>query len=183
MAQITNMVLDRLTDHLGRYMRDELTEDSPLRAKVVKKGLLQQGKLENITQIGVTGGDHELPDDVDGIVTMDKLPNIGMNFPPREIGGGQIWMRRGVVRLECFYIRPVNNEKFNEDRAHEVAYDTLGRVMDLIEGCPVAGLKDDYNERVIKIFCYANTFFESGGPPNNYIFRGKIFWAIYTERP
>jgi hypothetical protein len=92
-------------------------------------------------------------------------------------------MRRGVAKLECFYIRPVSSEKFNEDRAHEIAYDTLGRLMSVIETAPVEGITDDFGEKVIKIFCYANTFFESGGPPNNYIFRGKVFWAIFTERP
>lgn len=180
MSQIVDMILDTLVEHYTQHMKDEIPEDDPTRVRVVKKGLLQAGKLENIIQIGITGGDHELPDDIDGIVTMDKLPDVGMEFPHREIGGGQIWMRRGVIRLECFFIR---GPKMTEDEAHRVAYDTLGRTLSLVETAPVSGLLDDFGERALTAHCYANTFFESGGPPNNFIFRGKIFWAVYTERP
>jgi hypothetical protein len=183
MSQIMNLVLDALVEHVNQYMHDDLPEDDPIRAKVVKKGLLQTGKLENITQIGITGGDHEKPDDLDAIMGMESLPDIGFTIPAREIGGGQIWMRRGVAKLECFYTRPLNNEKLTEDRAHEVAYETLGRLLSVIETAPVRGLVDSYGEKAFEIFCYSNTFFESGGPPNNYIFRGKVLWAILTERP
>lgn len=178
--QIVNMVLDKGVAHFLLHMKDELTADNPIQADVVKKGLLQTDKTTSNIQIGISGGDHDLPEDQDGIVTLEKLPKIGIVIPAREVGGGQIWMRRGIVRLECFFI----NEKFNEDRAHEVAYDALGRCMELVETMPITGLVDDFGERVATpAYCYANSYFESGGPPNQYIFRGKINWAFFSERP
>lgn len=179
MTQVVNMVLDQLVEYLTQYMITDLAEDNPIRADLVKKGLLQENKVESNIQIGVSGGDHDQPDDMDGIITLDKLPDIGIDLPSREIGGTQLWMRRGVVRLECFFIA----EGYDEDTAHGIAYDCLGRVLELVGLAPVHGLTDEYGEKVIMIHCYANTFFESGGPPASYIFRGKIFWAIYTERP
>lgn len=179
MTHVIPMTMDRIVEHLTTYMIDTVDPNDPTRVDVVKLGLLQTDKLERNVQIGVQGGDHDLPDEMDGILTLEKLPKIGIFYEPREIGGGQAWMRRGVAKLECFYIQ----ENLDEHTAHIVAYDTLGKLMSLIETAPVAGLVDDFGERVITIHCYANTFFQSGGPPSSYIFRGKVSWAIYTERP
>lgn len=179
MAHIVPMIQRALVDHLHEFMVVEVDPGDPTKVDVVKMGLLQTDKLGKNIQLGVTGGNHELPDDVDGINTLEKLPKIGMFYHAREIGGGQVWMRRGTVRIECFYIQ----EKFTEEEAHTVAYDTLGKAMALIETAPVNGLVDDFGERAITIHCYSNTFFQSGGPPKSFIFRGNIFWAVYTERP
>ncbi len=176
MSQIVDMVLDEMVDFYTSQLSalaDELHPD------IIKKGLLQENKLESNIQLGIQGGDHELPDDMDAIITLDKLPDIGIYVPAREIGGGQIWMRRGVIRVECFYI----NEQLTEDEAHAQAYTVLGHVMSRVEDVPINGLTDEFGERAIRAFCYANTFFESGGPPTSFIFRGKVFFAFLTERP
>ena len=178
MTQIVNLVLDAFVQFYKEQLQDSLPVDDPLRPDIIKKGLLQQEKLESNIQLGVQGGDHDNPEDMDAIVTLDKLPDIGIYVPAREIGGGQIWMRRGVVRVECFYI----NEQLTEDEAHEQAYNVLGHVMRLVEDAPINGLVDDFSERAIRAFCYANTYFESGGPPTSFIFRGKVFFAFLTER-
>lgn len=178
MTMIVNMVLDRLLVHLTQKMQTDFPKNNPTRATVVKKGLLQQAKVENNIAIGIIGGDHEDPNYRDGIVTIETMQNIAQNFPAREIGGGQLWWRRGVVMIECFYIQ----QQLSETVAFEQSYDVLGRLLDQIEQAPVSGLVDSYGERAIKIYCHSNTFFESGGPPNQYIFRGKVFWSVMTER-
>ncbi len=150
-------------------------------AQLVKKGLLQTDKITKWIQVGITGGDHEDPEYIDGLVTMDQMKNISMDLAPiaREIGGGQAWYRRGVAKLECYFIK----QGLTEDIAFDAGYTVLGRLMSAIEQCPVAGITDDYGEQAVKLFCPANTYFESGGPPNQYIFRGKVFWVCWTERP
>lgn len=178
MSQIVNQILDAYVSHLTNAMITTQT-DTDLVADVVKKGLLQITKTTKNVQIGVTGGDHEDPNYRDAIVTVDDLPNAGFVIDPREIGGGQYWMRRFVAKLEVYWII----QRFNENVAHDKAYEILGRLMSNIENAPVNGLVDSYEERAIKPFLYANTFFQSGGPPASYIFRGKVQFQVLTERP
>lgn len=178
-TQILNLVLDELVSHLTLKCQTEIDVHDLTYADVVKKGLLQENKTQKNIAIGVTGGDHEQPDLMDGIATLETLPNIAMKIPPREVGGGEIWARRGVARLDCYFIR----ERLTESQAHEAAYNVLGRVMSEIPKAPVRGLVDSFGERCTLAFCYGNTFFESGGPPKAYIFRGKVLWLIFTERP
>jgi len=177
--QITNLILDKLLVEITKQMQTDLPIGDPTRAKVVKKGLLQQSKVENNIAIGIMGGDHEDPNYRDGIVTIEGMQNIAQDFPAREIGGGQLWWRRGIVSLECFYIQ----QQLTESQAHDQAYAVLGRLLSIIEAIPMYPLVDDFGEHAIKIYCHSNTFFESGGPPNQYIFRGKVFWTAITERP
>lgn len=178
-THIVPLILMAIRDDLKLHMMDEVAEDDVNRADVVKIGLLQESKTKKNIQLGITGGDHENPEEQDGISSIDKLPDIGFDLPVREIGGGKIWMRRGVVNIECFYVR----EKLDEESATLHAYAALGRAMEVIDNVKVAGLKDDFGERALFIDCYSNTYFESGGPPRTFIFRGKIMWAVYTEKP
>jgi len=179
MTQVVNLILDALVTHLTEVMQTNVSEADPTYVDVIKKGLLQSDKTQKNIQIGISGGDHEDPLYADGIVTLEKLPNVAFTLPAREIGGGQMWWRRGVAKLECFFIR----ENLTEDEAHVIAYDVLGRLLSSIEDTNLYGLTDDYGEHAIKVFCFGNTYFESGGPPKQFIFRGKILWQCLTERP
>lgn len=179
MSQVVNLILDKVVEHITLKCQTEIATNDLTRANVVKKGLLQEDKTKQKVLLAITGGDHDDPEYIDGVVSLEKLPNIAFKVPPREIGGGVMFWRRGIVRIECFYIR----DKLSEEDAHEKAYEVLGRVMSEIEKAPVNGLVDTYEEKAIKMFCLGNTFFESGGPPNQYIFRGKVFWECLTRRP
>jgi hypothetical protein len=178
MTQIINMVLDALVAHLTTTMITNIA-DKTTKATLVKKGLLQVDKIASPIEIGITGGDHENPDYRDGIVTLGSQDAIAMELPAREIGGGQFWVRRGVARLECFFV----TKNYSETVAHEKAYDILGRLSSEIEQCAIGGMTDDYGEIAGRMYCFGNTFFQSGGPPDQYIFRGKILWQFFTERP
>lgn len=178
-TQITNLVLDAFVAHLTTVCQTNISTTDLSYADVVKKGLLQENKTRKNIAIGLTGGDHEQPDLVDGIATLETLPNIAMKIPPREIGGGEIWARRGVAKLECFFIR----ERLTETEAFAAGYTVLGRVLSEIPKAPVRGLTDSFGEKCVLAYCYGNTYFESGGPPKAYIFQGKVMWLIFTERP
>lgn len=178
MAQIVDMILDRMVEHLTTVMITKIS-DPMQKASLVKKGLLQVNKIEKRIEIGVTGGDHEDPNYRDGIISLNDLPDIDQKFATREVGGGQTWYRRGVARLECYLL----TDGLAENEAFTRAYDILGRLMSSIEEIEIADLVDDFDERGIRIYCFGNTYFESGGPPSQYIFRGKVFWQALTERP
>jgi len=179
MTQIVNLILDRLVTHLTQVMQTDIPVDDLTYADLVKIGLLQENKTKMNIGLGITGGDHDNPDYTDGIVTLDDFKNIAFQLPAREIGGGQMWWRRGIVRLECFFIR----EKLEENTAFNAAYETLGRLLSNLEIISMHDLVDSFDERAIKLFCVGNTFFESGGAPRSFIFRGKVFWQVLTERP
>ncbi len=180
MSQITNLLLDRIVENLVANLNTGLVKTDLEYADIIKKGLLQQDKVQFNVQIGVQGGDHENPNYQDAIVTDRDLQDIGINWQSvaREIGGGQLWWRRGVVRIETFFVK----EGLKENPAHIAAYNILGRVMNLIEQTDLNGIVDSYGERAENIYVFKNTFFQSGGQPNTFIFRGRVFWACSTWR-
>ena len=178
MTQVVNLLLDALVTHLGTQMNDGLETTALNYVDNIKKGLLQENKLVKNVALGISGGDHDDPEYKDGIVTLEELKNIGFYVDPREVGGSQVWWRRGTIRVECFFIR----EGLTENQAFDAGYEVLGHLEDNIENLDVTGIVDTYGERAIKVFCYANTYFESGGPPKSFIFRGKVFWQCLTER-
>jgi len=173
------LLLNKMLEHLTVRMKEEIPDDDPTQADIVKIGLLTDSKTRKNIQLGIMAGDHDNPEELDGIVTLDKLPDIGMIFPAREIGGGQMWMRRGIVKIECFFIK----ERLTEAEATQRAYEVMGRLTQAIEETPIAEIpRDSFGERIITLHCYASTFFETGGPPTSYIFRGKALWAAFTEK-
>ena len=180
MTHVVNSIVDKMVEKLLLVMQTNIDEDEITYADIVKKGLVQENRAKKNVSIGVTPGDHDDPSYIDGILTLDKMPSIGVNYPVREFGGGQYWWRRGTVRIECFFIR----EKLEEPDAFIAAYEVLGRLMDNIETVDLSTVgPDSFGERPLNpIYCYGNTFFESGGAPKSFIFRGKVFWQCMTER-
>jgi hypothetical protein len=176
---IVNMLLDRILENVTLIMQTNVSPTDPLYADVVKKGLLQTDKTSKNIQIGIQGGDHEDPNMKDGVSSLARMPDLGFDHPIYEVGGGKIWSRRGTARIECFFIR----ERLTENAAHEQAYAALGRLVNAIETISMEGLDDDYGEQALQIFCYATKFFESGGPPKSFIFRGAAYWEVRTGRP
>ena len=99
MTQVVNLILDRIVTHLTEKMQTDISPDDLTYVDIVKKGLLQENKVKKNVELGVIGGDHDDPEYMDGISSLEKLPNIAMIVPAREIGGGQIWWRRGLVKV------------------------------------------------------------------------------------
>ena len=182
MSQIVPMVVNALVTHLTNVCITRVAdvyENDPTIADVVKLGRFQDDPINKNIHIAVNSGDPENPDYVDGILTLEEMDNIGMYFPVGELGGGRLWYRRGVVYLGCYFVR----DQLAELVAFEHAYTVLGRIQQAIPQLNVASLTDSFGEQAIMLFCYGNTFSESGGPPGSYLWRGKIMWSCLTSRP
>jgi len=189
MTQVVNLVLHRLKDHLTTQMSTNISTSDKSRVEKVKIGRLQESPVVLGVYLAISAGDPQNPDLQDGI--LDVRANspgwqTGFDMPTYEVGGdpdypflsNSMWWRRGVVAVGCFWM----NEQLEEEAAYEQSYEVLGRLMRSVESCDVRGLKDSYGERAVKLFPFASKFFESGGPPQQYIFRGAVEWQCLTER-
>lgn len=173
---IVPLILQRYKTALTTALITNVT--GPTQAKLVKIGRFQDDPTIKSIYVAISGGDPDNIEYRDGIVSLEEMQRIGFAAYPREIGGGQMWWRRGVIQVGCYFVV----ERVNEETAAQYAYDVLGRIENAIEGTTVIDLVDDFNERAIMGFCFSNSFFESGGPPQDYIWRGKVLWSVLTER-
>lgn len=178
-SHIVPKLLDRIRDKLVYTFQTNMDETYPIYADTVKIGRFQENPNKKNVYIAVQSGDPEDLNFVDGIVSLDDFKDIDMAPPPREIGGGEHWWRRGVVQYGCFF----NKSNFSEEVALEYAYELLGYMQKAMREIQVADLVDDYGEQAYYLFSFANTFTESGGPPKSYIWRGRMYWQCLTEQP
>lgn len=179
--QILPLILHAMKDHLVRRLQTDQLPEDPIYFDEVKIGRWQDDPRRKNVYLAISGGDAEDPKYMDGIASLDDLDDLGFYVPAREFGGGQSWWRRGTIQIGCYFIRGA--DRLEEEDATEAAYGALGRLMAEIEQVNVSNLVDDFDERAVRMFLYGNSFYESGGPPKSYIFRGKLLWACLTERP
>lgn len=179
MAGIVPLLLNTIYEHLTRVMQTEVAADDPTRVDVVKIGRFQGNPVTNNVHLAISPGDPDKLEWIDGIVTLESMQNIGFIIDPREVGGGQVWWRRGIIEIECFFIR----EKFTQIEALGHAYTVMSRLQHNVENIDVSLCVDEFGEQAVKMFLYGHNFSESGGPPKSYIWRGKVYWQCLTEIP
>jgi hypothetical protein len=107
------------------------------------------------------------------------MENLGLKLPSGEIGGGHLWWRRGRIELGVYFVR----ERLEQIVAGDYAHKVLGRAMYWLERADVSDLVDEFGEQALWIYVYASSFFEGGGPTNQYYWRGEILYQVLTERP
>jgi hypothetical protein len=182
MNQIGHLLIMRLADSLEYAMKTSIPSSDITKATLVQPYRFQGSPLENYIYLYVTGGDMNDPNLADSRVSSQRegVDNLDMTLPAGEIGGGHYWWRRGRVVLGCYFVL---DPKFAQEVAGQHAHTVLGRAMYTIDSTNVADLVDDFGEQAYMIACYANTFYEGGGPPNQYIWRGEIHWQALTRRP
>ena len=176
---IVPMVVDRIVEGLTTYTIDNVETRDPARVSEIKAGRFQESPNNANLRLSVQGGDLDNPDYMDSIYEGERHEgDLAFRIHSREIGGTQTWVRRGVVRLELFLI----TEQLNEPDSREISYTILGRVQGNLERIVVSDLYDDFGEHAIKLFSTQSSFFQSGGPPSSYLYRGKVLWDCLTER-
>jgi len=178
MSQIKHMLVERFVEELTQRMSTEVS--GATKANVVKAYRFQEDPLTPSISLWVTTGDPDKPADRDARISAEDMEMLSMRIPVAEVGGGHLWWRKGKVEIECFFILNDYDQETSGDYAHTV----LGRTMHWLERTYIADLVDDYGEQAIfKPIVYASTFFEGGGPPADYIWRGSVYWQVLTHRP
>lgn len=179
-TMIVPMICDGIKSHLETALVENIPEDNPTRAVLVKVGKFQENPLNINVSVSIAPGDYEDPDYIDGRVDNPKFDNLKIsNLLVSEIGGGEYWWRRGSIRVQCFFVR----QRYEEEVAMRYAYDFLGRLQANVRDAPLGLLVDDYGERTKPpVYVESHSFFESGGK-NKFIWRGKLLWRVLTWRP
>lgn len=179
-SMVVPMILYRIKESLESSLVDEVPDENPTRAVLIKVGRFQDNPVDNNVSVAISGGDFEDPAYIDGRVDHQDLNDITIkNIPVGEIGGGEYWWRRGSINFQVFFIR----QSFVEDVALQYAYDFYGRLVKAVGRVDLNGLRDDYGELVYNLpLVESVSFFESGGPPNKYIWRGKLLFRVLTWR-
>ena len=176
MAHIVPLITERLDTWLTANLQTGVEEDDPTRANLIKVGRFQDNPLEYGVYIAIQGGDADDEAFKDGIVSLGAFEEIHIHVPPREFGGTEYWWRRGVIQFGCYY------PGVAEDASRNYGYQVLGNICKYTANAAVSDLVDEYGEQARQIFVFANTIFEGGGPPSNYVWRGKVYWTCLTER-
>lgn len=178
MTMIVPLLVTEITAHLVRICITNVPEGDPTRAAVVKAGRFQDDRVLENVHVAISGGDPDDPTYKDGAITLEDMHKIGYRYPVGELSGTRFWWRRGIIQIGCYFIK----EQFPEEIAMQHAYTVLARVQSNLENIRVIRLTDDFGEQALQLFSYGNTFSESGGPPSNYIWRGKVYWTCLTVR-
>jgi len=176
---IVPMILDRILADLTDYCHDQVDAADPLWVSKLKIGRWQEDPVTRVNHIAILGGDSADPDMVDGLTSLRATEyRSGFYIPTREVGGTEMWYRRGIVEIGMFFTQ----KGYDEDYARSISYALLGRVERRMPRIRVADLRDDSEEHGVKVFMIGNTMFQSGGPPASYIWRAKVKWQCLTER-
>lgn len=179
MRQIIPMICDRIVVGLTQACITEVSFSELSRVNEIKVGRYQEDPSKTHLRLSVQGGDVEDIEIQDGIVSYsDPKNDLAFSLPAREIGGGEMWYRRGIVGIELFFVI----ESSNETPSREAAYLVLARIQSKLPTIKVSDLIDDFGERAVKLFSTRNTLYQSGGPPTSWIWRGKVVWECLTER-
>lgn len=166
---IIDSILYRLSEHLAANIPE---------AKIVRVGRFQDNPLDNNSYLAISTGNSRNDTTVDGIVSLSEMSNISLKIPGREIGGGSYWWRRGIIDVGFYGVAL----GLSHEETVTQAFDFLGKVHYWTEKTRVSDLTDVYGEHAMKIFVYASTYNQSGGPETQYIYRGQISWQVLTAR-
>lgn len=178
-THIRDLLVHRFAQSLETECKTNAYRTDPARVDLVKPYRFQQEPQGTPVYLSVIAGDVSDPTLRDARVKADEQESLGINLPSGEIGGGHLWWRRGRVTIACYYVM----HKFSQEDAALHSHTVLGRVTHHLERTQVADLVDDFGERALATMVIANVFFESGGPPDQYIWRGEVEWQVLTERP
>lgn len=188
-SQISNLIAARLvtklTADLITAISGEATDPNSEKAGLVREGSLQDNPEKYRISILVHPfGD---PDDENwkdiAVAYQEQQPERRqMWFPYGEIGGpygGTAWYRRGSVEWQLF----ATKSKESRDEARAVAASVQGRVERGISQANYSDLTDDFGETVAFPMkpMWARTE-EGGGPPKNFIWRGRVGYQTVSER-
>lgn len=184
MAQILDMVCNTLDAYLVQKLQTEIPFTDPTRAIMVRTGRLQDDPTVNFIHVLTQSGDPDNPEGwAHNSARLDVRGQPSMEFgnpPYLELGGGEgLWWRRMTVQIGCYFTQ----QGYDRNTAREYAHKVLGRTEFSIQYCPgLVGVKDEFSELVMAVYIAKSNFTEGGGPPDQFIWRGKIGFCLLTSR-
>lgn len=179
MSHIVPLLVNAVVAYLETNLQTNVAASDPIRAKLVKPWRLQASPLPTPVYAIVTGGNPLDPKQKDVRIGAEDAEDLKYSVPIGEVGGGHYWWRRGAVNVGVFFLR----NRYAEERAADLAYTFFGRVAHHLERVPVSGIVDEFGEYAYQIAVFGNTFIEGGGPEDQYLWRGEIWWQVLTRRP
>ncbi|NIV33086.1 MAG: hypothetical protein GWN58_27655 [Anaerolineae bacterium] len=99
-----------------------------------------------------------------------------------EVGGSEVWVRRFTIELHIYLTR----EGLEREEAKAVIDTVHGRAIHALRNSArIPGLIDEYGEQVWMSRCGVakSRMILAGGPPTNWIGRGKIWFQAFTHVP
>ena len=179
MKQITDVIIDNLildlTDEFEDVPDDEI-------AGVIRGGRLQDNPEKARISLTVHVGDPDKPSNWYDVFFARRDRVLDTHYfeaHASEIGGGQTWWRRGAVKWEFFGTR----SKESRTEARRIAGTIRARIERAINtSVRVPACSDDFDETAVLIMATESSAVEGGGPPNQFIWRGKVLWQALTSK-
>ncbi len=102
-------------------------------------------------------------------------------YPAAEIGGGGgFWARRLVITVDCYF---VNTRESREEARSITTWIEEAIHLAIENDCDGGGIVDSFGQ----VYCQStvvNTIaIEQGGPPDQFIYRVKLYVSAVTEMP
>lgn len=188
MAFIVPLVMEDLRQELLEALsRQDLLEACGVAAPHVQIGRLQDNPDDLRLSASIIENDF---DDPGGWLheRLQQTPIQGPQGPNLlrgyfELSGGDIWIRRFTVKLDVYLTRT----NLSREEAGRIINLALGIVEHRMRNThSLYGISDEFGEQVSSITKFGVAKSEmvvSGGPPSDWIGRGKVWFEVYTDRP
>ncbi len=193
--QISDVLVDAIVVALTEELQTNVDKADPAYIAHIQGGKLQADPIRagagwgNSIEVHI--GDPDTLEDtwVDELAGPDdqyiKYAPAG-GLPISEIGGGGFsglfWWRRGVIDINSFFI----GRDYDRDKARQIHNLLRRRVEQVLgdgSGGGFLGLTDSSGkEQVIFFMPVKSRVTESGGPPSQFIWRGKVWWQALVSR-
>lgn len=177
----SNSIHDMIGDKLVQLVTAACitnVSDPDYQASEVRQGLLQQDPVENRITLLVNPGD---PEDSRSEPKWSDVPageDPSMGYPSFEMGGGGFMLRRFSIDVRAYFI----NSQEDRETARKIATFIFKSAEKAVHQATM-GFTDSFGEFALQSFVKKTIPFESGGPPNQFIWRGKILVQVLTELP
>lgn len=164
-------IMETARSNLSKYLSEDVPDSDPLKAKLVRIGLLQDDPTRYKVSVLVQPNDQ----DEDNAWLHEIAPKDVA--PPYQIGGGEMWLRRFTVNLNLFW-----GSKVDREQATQYGSALLSRAESVLTNISLLSFgKDDYGEYPLDLRVKKSKL-ALGGGEGQFISYGKIYFEVLTEK-
>lgn len=180
--EIPVSIHDAIMASIAEKLSNEMILSEPdeyLRPSLIRPGLLQANPVKERISLLIYPGDiddlESKPVWSDTPATKGSMP--GWEMDAYEIGGGEFWFRRFTIDVNVYLTQTKEDRSnaralglFVNAKAHQILHE-----QSLV-------VQDGFGETSLRCYVNRTVPVEGGGPPNSFIWRGKIFFSVLTEK-